>query len=95
MKTAVALTSIRTFHQIGHVIASQEKRVLACMEIGRTYTRRELGVIVGIENTAAVRSVNGLVKSGELVEVGEKQCSHSERVVGAVMLPHSQMALFS
>jgi hypothetical protein len=86
MKTAVAESSIRTFRMIGATIADQNQRVMLSMDIGRSYTRRELGMLAGIENSAAARAVNDLVKSGHLIECGEKRCEYSGRVVGAVTL---------
>lgn len=86
MKTNVANTSIKTFHMIGAAIADQEQRVVKAMQPGVSYTRRELGVLTGIENSAAARVVNGLVKSDAVIEVGTKKCPHSGNNVGAVML---------
>jgi Fic family protein len=86
MKTSVAESSIKTFHMIGATIADQGQRVLLSMEAGKGYTRRELGVLAGIENSAAARAVNGLVKDGALVEVGTKRCNHTGYLVGAVSL---------
>lgn len=86
MKTNVSENSIATFRVIGPLLIDQEKKVLMCMDIGKAYTRRELGILAGIENSAAARTVNGLVKSGDVLESGVKRCSHTGRMVGAVML---------
>lgn len=86
MKTHVSENSIRTFRDIGARMADQDNRVLAVMQHGRAYTRRELGVLAGIENSAAARCVNGLVKAQRLEEVGTKECQHTGRQVGAVAL---------
>lgn len=86
MKTNVAESSIRTFHMIGGLIADQGQRIKLAMEPGKSYTRRELGVLAGIENSAAARAVNQLVTSEDLIETGTKFCTHSGRKVGAVTL---------
>lgn len=86
MKTGVSSSSLAAYNMIGHVMAEQEKKVLLCMEPGNAYTRRELGVLANIENSAAARVVNGLVKKGDVLEVGTKRCSHSGLRVGAVTL---------
>ncbi len=96
MKTNVAKASIENYRTIGDLIASQNKLVLLSMEVGKLYTRRELGVLAGIENSAAMRSVNELVKAGDVIERDRdgnklrKICSHSCRFVGAVMLAMSE-----
>lgn len=86
MKTSVSQTSIDCHRVIGNLMVDQEKKVLLCMEIGQAYTRRELGVLAGIENSAAARVVNGLVKSGAVIESGVKRCRHTNMTVGAVTL---------
>jgi hypothetical protein len=86
MKTNVSENSIRTYRTIGKKIADQDMAVLMAMTPGFTYSRRELGILAGIENSAAARSVNGLVKSGALVEAGVKRCVITKRLVGGVML---------
>lgn len=86
MKTNVAETSIATYHTIGREMSDQEKKVLMSMELGKAYTRRELGILAGIENSAAARTVFGLVKKGDLLDVGVKRCSVTNRMVGAVTL---------
>lgn len=82
----VASTSIAVHRTIGALMADQESKVLMVMEPGYSYTRRELGVLAGIENSAAARTVNGLVKSEALLEIGTKVCRHSGYRVGAVTL---------
>lgn len=86
MKTKVSSSSLAAFNVIGQLMADQEKKVLLCMEPGKVYTRRELGVMANIENSAAARVVNGLVKRGDVLEVGTKRCIRSGRNVGAVTL---------
>jgi hypothetical protein len=86
MKTQVSPHSIANYRTIGATMAEQDIRVLAVMQHGRAYTRRELGVLAGIENSAAARCVNGLVKAQRLEEVGTKECQHTGRNVGAVAL---------
>jgi hypothetical protein len=86
MKTQVSENSIRVYKTLAATMADQDSRVLAVMAHGRAYTRRELGVLAGIENSAAARCVNGLVGAQRLMEVGTKKCEHTGRQVGAVSL---------
>lgn len=86
MKTQVSPHSIETFHQIGQIIGDQEARVLAVMKPKRVYSRRQLGHLAGIENSAAARCVNGLVKTDRLIESGTIQCPITGRNVGGVQL---------
>jgi hypothetical protein len=86
MKTNVSSNSLAAFEVIGKLMADQERKVLLSMDPGKTYTRRELGVLAEIENSAAARVVNGLIKNGDVLEVGTKRCSHSGYNVGAVTL---------
>jgi alkylated DNA nucleotide flippase Atl1 len=84
--TNVSQHSIEAFHQIAHIIGDQEERVLAVMERGRVYSRRQLGRLAGIENSAAARCVNGLVKAERLIESGTIRCPITGRRVGGVRL---------
>lgn len=86
MKTNVSLNSIDTYHQIGALIASQDQLILSSMEPNKVYSRRQLSLMVGIENTAAGRSVNGLIASGQVAEVATIQCPITGRNVGGVAL---------
>lgn len=86
MKTNVSQNSINTYRVISPLLQEQEKAVLMSMEIGKSYSRRQLGILAGIENSAAARTVNGLVKSGDLLEVGVMPCPITKRMVGAVSL---------
>lgn len=87
MKTNVSTNSINAYHQIAAVMQEQERWVIAAMKPGVAYTRRELGLLAGIENSAAARVVHGLVDCETLVEVGTKRCPITGRTVGAVSLP--------
>lgn len=84
--TNVSPQSIETFHQIAHIIGDQEERVLSVMRPNTAYSRRQLGRMAGIENSAAARCVNGLVKAERLVETGIIRCPITGRRVGAVKL---------
>lgn len=86
MITNVSPHSVDTFHQIAHIIGDQEERVLAVMKPNRVYSRRQLGRMARIENSAAARCVNGLVKSGRLIETGTIRCAITGRRVGGVQL---------
>lgn len=86
MKTNVSINSIRNYHTIGVLMQEQERLVIQAMIRGARYTRRELGRLAGIENSAAARVVHGLVDSGVLIEDGTKRCTISGRTVGAVRL---------
>ena len=86
----VSQNSINTFRVIGPLISAQEFAVLHAMDHGKQYTRRELGVLAGIENSAAARTVNGLVKADRLIETGTKKCDRTGRMVGSVMLALSE-----
>jgi hypothetical protein len=86
MKTQVSENSIATFRQIGQIIGDQEERVLSVMRPGVIYTRRQLGRMAGIENSAAARCVNGLLKAERLEEVGTVKCPITSRMVGAICL---------
>lgn len=92
MKTNVSINSIIVNDQISATKDDQETRVIAVCKFGHIYTRRELGVLAGIENSAAARTVNGLVKSQRLAEVGTKVCGHSKYRVGAVSLSWTEGA---
>lgn len=86
MKTNVSPNSVATYRVISSLLQQQEKDVLMSMEIGKSYSRRQLGLLAGIENSAAARTVNGLVKKGDLLEVGTMACPITKRTVGAVSL---------
>jgi hypothetical protein len=86
MLTNVSPNSIATYRTLGEIMVDQEKKVLRRMVEDKAYTRRELGVLAGIENSAAARVVNGLIKSGDVFEFGTKVCEISGRNVGAVFL---------
>ncbi len=92
MKTNVAQASLEAHSRIGAVMADQETRVMAFCKFGKVFTRRELGVLAGIENSAAARTVNGLVKAQRLAEVGTKVCPHTGYRVGAVSLSWTEGA---
>jgi len=86
MKTNASLHSIETYHQIGALIANQDQLIVSAMEPNQVYSRRQLSRIVGIENTAACRSINGLIANGQLAEVSTIKCPITGRNVGGVAL---------
>lgn len=78
-------TSKNAYFSIVGQEPTQFDKILASMESGRTYTRRELAHRVGMETATMSARVNSLVKLGKIRELGRKICAFSKKEVEALV----------
>lgn len=95
MKTDVAASSIDYYYgsRALSTFADQEKAILAVMQHGKTYTRRELSRLTGIEVSSVAGRVNSLIHLGVIEVIGRKVCSVTRINVEALMLTPVQMEM--
>ena len=86
MKTQVADTSIAAFYDNVHALDAVKPTILAAMEHGKDYTRKEISKMCGIDINCVTGRVNEMVKSGDLEECGTAPRGHKNRSVGVVRL---------
>lgn len=87
MKTAVAETSIKTYHSLVlEGLEGRERQIVEKMVPRIIYSRRQLSVMSGLETSCVAARVNKLVKNGVLEECGEIYCEITTRKVTAVRL---------
>jgi predicted HTH transcriptional regulator len=85
MRTNVKDTSLDAFDSIKHSgMQEQQAKILAVMEEGQAYTRRELSKLSGIETSSVSSRVNAMLEIFVAV-VGIKKCSISGRNVEALV----------
>jgi hypothetical protein len=90
MKISVAESSIRTYHQIGHITSDMQRQIMDLFEMdtsGTPWTRREIAQFLQVETSCIAGHVNELIKADQLVETGMIRCPVSGRMVGALSLP--------
>ena len=82
----VAQTSIDCYHSnTGHFNTVKEL-IASKMEVGKSYTRREIASICEIDYSCPAGRVNEMVTSGDLEECGKASRGFRGRPVGLVRL---------
>ena len=96
MKTAVAEITLACYDRMnGAGFNALQSKILACMQIGAVYTRRQLAKATALETSTVAGRVNELIARGMLEVVGTIKCPITQRSVEAVKRTDVQMALFS
>jgi predicted HTH transcriptional regulator len=95
MKTCVSESSIVNFYDPANKrrFGQQEQKILAVMQHGRVYTRREVAVLAGVETSSTSGRINALIHAGVIEVIGSKQCSVSHKHVEAIALVPVQMEM--
>lgn len=88
MKTNVTQTSIEAYHDISSsgVAGACHQKLLNAMQTGKTYTRRQLARLTGLETSCVAGRVNELIKAGLVGKQGKTTCPITKRNVEAVSL---------
>lgn len=96
MKTAVSLTSIRSYDALrASGFKGQHAAIVSHMEPGRIYTRREISRLTGLETSAVAGRCNELVGEGTIVECGVVRCPISGKNVNGLKLAEKQLELLA
>lgn len=98
MLTNVSTTSADTYHAIRRdgSLTRQQAQIMAVIEAGRDYSRREIAYLADMETSSVAGRVNELLAS-EVLEAGRtRPCSYTGKTVHAVRRPAGpvQRALF-
>lgn len=85
----VAETSVLAYrhHEKTGKLSAQCQHILACLNPGRDYSRRELIAITDMELSSITGRVNELVGVGLLVELAPRKCRLTGRSITPVALP--------
>lgn len=96
MKTNVASTSIRSYDAVkASGFLGQHAAIVARMERGKVYSRRQVANLTGLETSAVAGRVNELIADGQIVTAGTMRCVITGRTVEAIKLADKQMELLS
>ena len=87
LQTQMRDTSLDAFHdlKLGNTLQLQQKRILNVMQPNRTYTRRELAALAGMETSSASARINSLLDT-HIAVVGTKKDAFTKKTVEALML---------
>jgi hypothetical protein len=83
----VAQTSINAYreHRASGKVGAQAKAILDFMNLGESYSRRELHVLTGLELSSICGRVNKLLKMGMLKEGSKRKCMVTKKTVSPVI----------
>lgn len=95
MRTAVASTSIATYHAIKRdgTVSARQAQILAAVKPGRDYTLQELVKLTGLPVNVVSGRCFELKDSGELVLANKRPCTVTGRTVAPVKLAAVQGVL--
>lgn len=83
MKTNVAITSLKTYHDLQGVLGEWEWRVYLAIRQHPGKTRRELAVLLNTDSSTVSGRVHAMVQSGLLIEErAGTRCSVSGKRAG-------------
>jgi DNA-binding MarR family transcriptional regulator len=86
VKTNVAVTSIKTYHDLRGVLGEWEWRVYLAIRKHPNLTRREIADLLGTDSSSVAGRVHPMVESGLVVEHREGTvCSITGKRAGRLM----------
>lgn len=94
MKTAVSESSLRSYDALrASGFRGQHAAIVSHMDPGKTYSRRQLAKMAGLETSAIAGRVNELIAAGDVVGVGHIKCPITGRLVEGVRLAEQQLVM--
>lgn len=83
----VAQTSINAYreHRASGKVGAQAKAILDFMNLGESYSRRELHVLTGLELSSICGRVNELLEMGMLKEGSKRKCMVTKKTISPVI----------
>jgi len=75
-------------------MAASQARILAHMQPGRLYSRREIARALDLETSSVAGRVNELIEMNQVEVCGHIKCPISRKTVEAIKLAGKQTSLF-
>lgn len=85
MKTKVTASSISTYRDIAPLITGEcYRKILQAMSPEKTYTRRQLARMTGLETSCVAGRINELLETQQVALYGAIKCPVSGRMVQGI-----------